>query len=49
MPNMTIGRYSHISTFFKGKLYVFGGMKSFEENDKDCLSEKCEYFDFNKK
>ena len=44
LPLMAQERYSHITTFWKGKLFVFGG-RTYGSDEEGAILKYCEYFD----
>ncbi|KAL4480001.1 hypothetical protein ABPG74_020517 [Tetrahymena malaccensis] len=45
LPNMICPRYTHISIFFKGKLYAIGG-RDYGDDDDSAIRSQCERFNF---
>lgn len=45
LPDMITQRYTHISTFWRGKLYVIGG-RDFGDDDEAAILGQCERFNF---
>lgn len=45
LPDMWSMRYTHMSTFLRGKLYVIGG-RDFGEDDDQSIRKDCERFNF---